>query len=254
MSYIIVDVRKQRPGKGNIYIYSSFIQIRKYFWKVSLVYFCSQIIQIDFVFFHRPHILLPNYFKIFTIKPTSLKSREFVSNSPPSVSQEPKLYYTYSFTYSYGFYQSRNACISSSIIENHCNFIEKLMTSTNNDDSSKKFFFALSLFTRQYLRVIVDFELATMLRFFCKIFLQLRVIVGTRIFFCYLYLANLKTVKILYHQVLKKQKNLIDEIMVQGGDPLQCAWTKNENCKIKKNKRSDVQKIVCLSCENDLFS
>ena len=22
--------------------------------------------------------------------------------------------------------------------------------------------------------------------------------------------------------------------MVQGGDPLQCAWTKNENCKIKK--------------------
>ena len=24
--------------------------------------------------------------------------------------------------------------------------------------------------------------------------------------------------------------------MVQGGDPLQCAWTKNENCKIKKKK------------------
>ena len=42
--------------------------------------------------------------------------------------------------------------------------------------------------------------------------------------------------------------------MVQGGDPLQCAWTKNENCKIKKKKRSNVQKIVCLSCENDLFS
>lgn len=43
--------------------------------------------------------------------------------------------------------------------------------------------------------------------------------------------------------------------MVQGGDPLQCAWTKNENCKIKKKKkRLKVQKIVCLSCENDLFS
>ena len=73
-------------------------------------------------------------------------------------------------------------------MESHFNSIGKLLMSTNNNDTSKKLFFTYLLCSRKLIwfilifwRVIVDFVLTTMLRFY-NTFLQPRVSVATRFF------------------------------------------------------------------------